>query len=112
MTAAVEKRETLNQESNILVEPENASPLEWAALWDAMKVKPHPWVLTTDAMYWHMIECVPPIAYRQDAFLVGEADHDNAEGRSVYACFMQRGNVTKARYMTRKEFNERSYPAF
>lgn len=77
-----------------------------------MKSTPHPWVLTTDAMYWHMLECVSPRSLRQDAFLVGEADHDNQDGQAVYACFMQRGNVTKARYMTFKEFNERTYPAF
>ena len=87
-------------------------PLEWAELWKAMKSVPQKWVLTTNEMYWAMLECLPPRAMQGDGFLVGEADHDNSEGVTVYACFMQRGDVTKARYLTVKEFHANSYPAF
>lgn len=88
------------------------TPLEWAALWAAMKPAPYPWILTTEKMFWDMLGAVPPRAQRNDGFLVGEPDDTNGEGETLYACFMQQGELTKARYMTVREFNARTYPAF
>ncbi len=81
------------------------SPLEWKALWDAMKAAPAAWIPTTEAMYWNMLECLPPRAQRNGAFLVGEAETHNAEGKAVYACFKQSSDDFSARYMTLSEFN-------
>lgn len=89
-----------------------ATPLEWAPLWEAMKPPPYPWILTTEKMFWDMLGAVPPRAQRNDGFLVGEPDSINANGETLYACFMQQGELTKARYMTVREFNARTYPAF
>lgn len=78
--------------------------LEWAPLWAAMDAKPLEWIPTTEAMYWHMLECVPPRAQRRGAFLVGEANNHNSDGKAVYACFKQSGDNYFARYLTLEQF--------
>jgi hypothetical protein len=80
--------------------------LEWAPLWDAMKAKPDAWILTNEAMYWEMLECVPPRAMAGRTFLVGEADSHNNDGYAVYACFKKFKDDYSARYMTLAQFKE------
>lgn len=67
----------------ILDDPENdellCAPLEWAELWAAMTASPEQWIPTTPAMFDAMLGAVPPVAYRDDAFLVGEAHHHNEQ---------------------------------
>lgn len=82
----------------------NTTSLEWAPLWAAMDSKPLEWIPTTEAMYWHMLECVPPRAQRGGAFLVGEANNHNSDGKAVYACFKQSGDDYFARYLTLEQF--------
>jgi hypothetical protein len=84
----------------------SAQKLEWQALWDAMEAAPEAWILTTEKMYWEMLECVPPRAQTRRAFLVGEALTDNAEGYPVYACFKKTGDDYHAKNMTLAEFKE------
>jgi len=79
-------------------------PLEWQALWDAMAANPSEWIPTTEAMYWEMLEAVPPRAQKKTAFLVGEADHDNAEGYPVYSAFKRVGDNFYAKSMTFAQF--------
>jgi len=43
-------------------------PLEWQALWDAMAANPSEWIPTTEAMYWEMLEAVPPRAQKKALF--------------------------------------------
>lgn len=82
------------------------TPLEWQPLWDAMDAAPAAWIPTTEQMYWDMLECVPPRAMAGGRFLVGEPQTHNAEGKAVYACFMERpSGQFFARYMTVSEFN-------
>lgn len=78
--------------------------LEWAALWAAMDETPYEWIETTEAMYWEMLECVPPRAQDIGRFLVGEAVRDNKEGVAIYACFRQTGDRFFAKHMTFDEF--------
>jgi hypothetical protein len=80
-------------------------PLEWQELWDAMKANPAEWIPTTEAMYWEMLGAVPPRAQNRSAFLVGEADHHNADGWAVYSCFKRAGEAFYAKNMTYKQFN-------
>lgn len=83
----------------------SATLLEWAPLWAAMDAKPSEWIPTTEAMYWQMLECVPPRAQRAGAFLVGEANNSNADGYPVYACFKHEpGNRYFARNLTLEQF--------
>jgi hypothetical protein len=83
---------------------QTAIKLEWDALWNAMGVAPGAWVQTTEAMYWQMLEAVPPAAQSRCAFLVGEAHHHNDEGRAVYACFQETPRGFFARYLTVQQF--------
>jgi hypothetical protein len=83
-----------------------ATTLEWASLWDAMKATPEAWISTTEAMYWNMLGALPPRAMSGSTFLVGEADHLNADGRAVYACFVNFGDSYRARYLTLAQFKE------
>lgn len=76
----------------------------WQELWDAMDANPSEWIETTEKMYWDMLEVLPPRAQTPSAFLVGEANHHNANGEAVYACFCETGDKYRARYMTLKEF--------
>ena len=78
--------------------------LEWQELWDAMEANPDAWIPTTENMYWEMLGVVPPIKMLGRNFLVGEADHHNADGRAVYACFCTFGDSYSARYLTVAEF--------
>lgn len=82
------------------------TPLERADLWEAMKAEPEKWQLTTEEMYWHILEAVPPRAMRPDSFLGGEPDHHNNEGVAVYASFRKVGDKYEARYLTLNEFNK------
>lgn len=80
------------------------APLTWQPLWDAMKQHPDRWIDTTEQMYWDMLEAVPPRMMARGAFLVGEADHHNAEGQAVYACFSKIGETYRAKYLTAQQF--------
>lgn len=87
------------------IETHIAAGLEWNALWDAMKERPDSWITTTEAMYWAMLECVPPRAQTGKAFLVGEPLRHNAEGKAVHACFKQENGDYFARNLTVAEFH-------
>jgi hypothetical protein len=78
--------------------------LEWTPLWDAMEANPTEWIPTTEKMYWQMLEAVPPRAHSNGAFLVGEASHSNAEGRTMYAGFKKTGGQFFAKYLTIDQF--------
>ena len=78
--------------------------LEWAELWAAMDASPAEWIPTTEAMYWQMLEVLPPRAMRGRCFLVGEALRDNENGQAVYACFNKLGDDYFARNLTVEEF--------
>jgi len=78
--------------------------LEWQALWDAMKETPSAWIETTECMYWDMLEVLPPVRMTGRHFLVGEADHHNAQGEAVYACFKKVGSKYFARYLSIDQF--------
>jgi len=78
--------------------------LEWQPLWDAMDAHPSEWIPTTEKMYWEMLEAVPPRAHSNGAFLVGEASHSNAEGRTMYAGFKKTGGQFYAKYLTIDQF--------
>ncbi len=86
---------------------ENDNPLEWDALWAVMQQKPYPWALTTEHMYYEMLEAVPPQDMGAGGFLVGEPYIHNDNGEAVYACFTKNlsGTLYQARYMTQREFN-------
>ena len=79
-------------------------PLEWQELWDAMDANPQEWIPTTEAMYWHMLECLPPRKMLGQNFLVGEAVRSNGEGEAVYSCFTKFGDTYKAKNLTLAEF--------
>lgn len=80
--------------------------LEWQPLWDAMDTNPNAWIPTTEKMYWEMLECLPPRAMTQNAFLVGEPLRSNEHGESVYSCFTRTGENYRARNLTVKQFKE------
>ena len=84
----------------------NTTPLEWAALWRAMREAPDTWHLTTQDMSEEMLCSVPPAAVCRGAFLCGEATYHNNDGQPVFACFKHAGDVVEARYMTRNEFSK------
>jgi hypothetical protein len=88
---------------------EPQTPLEWSALWDAMKTAYNAgldvWTETTQHMSDEMLNAVPPAAMKHRAFLCGEPWTHNANGQAVYAAFRQLpGNVFHAKYMTANEF--------
>lgn len=80
------------------------SPLEWSDLWAAMDASPDAWVHTTEAMYWQMLEFLPPRADAGNRFLVGEPKTHNAEGKAVHACFWERDGSYFAKHMTVEQF--------
>ena len=82
----------------------NSQSLEWQPLWDAMDAHPSDWIPTTEAMNWEMLGAVPPKAYINGAFLVGEASHSNAEGRTMYACFRKTNGQFYAKHLTFEQF--------
>ena len=84
----------------------SAQKLEWQDLWDAMETAPDAWIDTTEAMYWHMLEVLPPRAQAGGAFLVGEPLRSNGHGETVYSCFTQTGGEYRARNLTVKQFKE------
>lgn len=43
------------------------------------------WVEISDEHKWQLLECVPPRYMRFNCFAVGEASHDDAQGRTCYA---------------------------
>ena len=77
-----------------------AAPLELSALWTAMDAAPEAWIPTTEAMYWEMLESVPPRAQKSCSFLVGEPKTHTDEGKAVHACFKKVGNAYFAKHMT------------
>ena len=79
---------------------------EWKELFDAMDAAPGEWIATTEAMYYAMLEAVPPQDASFGAFLVGEPTRHNAKGEAVYAAFRATPAGADARYMTQAEFNE------
>ena len=79
-------------------------PLEWQPLWDAMDANPSEWILTTEKMYWEMLEVLPPRKTLGQNFLVGEALRSNGNGEAVYSCFTKFGDTYKAKNMTVNEF--------
>lgn len=82
----------------------SAKRLEWEALWDAMDASPDTWIETTEAMYWQMLEVVPPRAQMGDRFLVGEALRHDAQGKTVHTCFKEVGSRFFAKNMTVEHF--------
>lgn len=95
-------------QSSGYVKFEPAQPLEWKALWDAMDASPDAWIPTTEAMYWQMLECVPPRAQTRAAFLVGEPLRHDANGDAVHACFKETPRGFFARNLTVKQFKEQT----
>ena len=85
-------------------------PLEWQALWDAMDSNPAEWIPTTKAMYWEMLEVLPPEIMSQTAFLVGEATRHNQDGKAVYSCFKQVNDDYFAKNLTVSEFKNQFIP--
>ena len=81
-----------------------AQALEWQALWDAMDAQPDAWIPTTEAMYWHMLEVLPPRKMLGRNFLVGEPLRSNEQGEMVYRCFTKFGDTYKARNLTLAQF--------
>jgi len=79
-------------------------PLEWNELWDAMDANPQEWIPTTEAMYWQMLEVLPPRKMLGQNFLVGEANDHNSDGEAVYAAFTKFGDTYKAKHLTFAEF--------
>ena len=84
--------------------------LEWKELWDAMDLNPAEWIPTTKAMYWEMLEVLPPEIMSQTAFLVGEANDHNENGEAVYACFKQVNDDYFAKHLTVAEFKNYFVP--
>ena len=82
----------------------DTKPLEWTELWDAMDANPSEWIPTTEAMYWQMLEVLPPRKMLGQNFLVGEAVRSNGEGEAVYAAFTKFGDTYKAKHMILAEF--------
>jgi len=80
-----------------------AKKLEWGELWEAMDADPEAWVPTTEAMYWDMLECLPPTDQKPNSFLVGEPKSHNA-GEAVYACFKISGGEVFAKHMTVRQY--------
>ena len=80
--------------------------LEWQELWDAMEAEPSKWIPTTEAMYWEMLEMLPPRAQCRRSFLVGEPLRHNENGDAVHACFVEIDDKYFAKNLTLKEFQE------
>ena len=78
--------------------------LTWQALWDAMDANPDTWIKTSEEMYWNMLETVPPLTMRRNAFLVGEALRDDEHGNEIYSCFKKMGSEYFARNLTLEQF--------
>jgi hypothetical protein len=67
------------------------------------------WDATTQAVFDHMLECLPPELWLDGGFLVGEpSDHCAATGKPRFAGFRQRGEVYERtnRPVTKAEFME------
>ena len=94
----------IHEIADAVSEADEQTPIEWADLWAAMDADPDRWFLTTETMFYAMLEAVPPQDMESGGFLVGEAHHHNAEGEAVYACFTSHASY-QARYMTQREFD-------
>jgi hypothetical protein len=81
------------------------TPLTWQPLWDAMEENPEKWVLTTENMYFDMLQVLPPRKMLGESFLVGEPLR-HVNGEAVYACFTKLGDVYRAKNLTVREFLE------
>lgn len=83
----------------------NDTPLTWQPLWDAMEANPEKWVLTTENMFFDMLQVLPPRKMLGAIFLVGEPlKHVN--GEAVHACFTRKDGAHWAKNMTVREFLE------
>lgn len=78
--------------------------LVWNELWAEMKrleeSGSEKWVQTSSEMYHEMLNVLPPRFWQDTLFLVGEAHHDNQEGKTVYAGFVKKDGKFFARYLT------------
>ena len=94
-----------------MTKADEPTPLEWDDLWRAMDALPHTWILTTENMFYRMLDAVPPQDMGSGGFLVGEAQYHNAANEPVYACFAELpdglgGSYFAARYLTQREFTD------
>ena len=70
---------------------------------------PISWHVTTQEVFDHMLECLPPELWLDGGFLVGEpADHCAATGKPRFDGFRKRGEVYEStnRPVTKAEFRE------
>lgn len=76
--------------------------LEGQELWDFMKLKCFEmmYLPTTEAMYYEMLNVLPPARQCGSAFAVGEESHSG-----MHACFIEKYNKYFAKYMTLKRFD-------
>lgn len=68
---------------------------------------PITWEPTTEDRYYEMLACVPPAAYAEHGFLVGEPwDHHAGNGQPRYQAFIRKGSdyLASNRPMTKAEF--------
>lgn len=80
---------------------------DWTTQRAALQNTPVTWNETTEEVYHEMLEVLPPAAWHNGAFLVGEAsDHSYSTGRPRFECFRQRAGQFhgSSRPMTHKEF--------
>ena len=73
----------------------------------AKQDSPITWDETTKRKYWDMLEVLPPAAYENGGFLVGEPyDHHATTGRARYSAYKQVGEsfFVASRPLTRAEF--------
>lgn len=46
----------------------------------------------SEAIYWHLLECLPPRKYNGSYFEVGEPDHHDKNGKPIHrACWIENG---------------------
>ncbi len=75
----------------------------------ALQNRPITWTETTEGHYYEMLGCLPPAAYGNGAFLVGEPyDHHALTGEPRYQAFRHSGGGYEVsdRPMTVAEFRE------
>lgn len=81
---------------------ENEKPLEWRDLWDELNRKnvsgDDSWTLTTEDMYYEMLNSVPPRDYFTGGFAAGEPVRHSRNG-ALYHAFKVEGNKYYAKLM-------------